>query len=76
MRTISLFVGGMGCRRCVREVTARLRDVVGVETVAADAGRSTIRLTGTMTVPDVMGALSGSSYAPRVLDRSTPSQDR
>ena len=35
MRNIQLFVGGMGCRRCVREVTARLRDVRGVETVSA-----------------------------------------
>jgi copper chaperone CopZ len=76
MRTISLLVRGMGCRRCVREVTARLRDVVGVETVAADAGRSTIRLSGTMTVPDVLEPLSGSSYAPTVLDHSDPSRDR
>ena len=27
MSEMTLFVGGMRCRRCVREVTARLRDV-------------------------------------------------
>ncbi len=27
MRTMGLVVGGMDCRRCVREVTARLRNV-------------------------------------------------
>ena len=37
MRHIELTVGGMSCRRCVREVTARLRDVPGVETVSANA---------------------------------------
>ena len=40
MRHIELTVGGMTCRRCVREVTARLRDVPGVEQVSADGARS------------------------------------
>jgi transposase len=40
MRTTGLMVGGMRCRHCVREVTARLRDVPGVDTVTADADRS------------------------------------
>ena len=40
MRTIGLMVGGMRCRHCVREVTARLRDVAGIDTVTADADRS------------------------------------
>ena len=40
MRTIGLMVGGMRCRHCVREVTARLRDVPGLDTVTADADRS------------------------------------
>ena len=33
MGQLNLFVGGMSCRRCVREVTALVRDVPGVETV-------------------------------------------
>ena len=37
MSEMTLYVGGMGCRRCVREVTARLRDVPGVQMVVADS---------------------------------------
>ncbi|HET9827271.1 MAG TPA: cation transporter [Nocardioidaceae bacterium] len=66
MRQLSLFVGGMSCRRCVREVTSRLRDVPGVETVSADSGRCTVRLTGSMTVGDVLAAFIGTSYRPRL----------
>ena len=46
MSEMTLYVGGMGCRRCVREVTARLRDVSGVQTVVADSATSTVRLGG------------------------------
>ena len=70
MRHLSLFVGNMSCRRCVREVTARLRDVVGVETVTADAGRSRVRLSGTMTFGDVVRALSGTTYRPELVPNS------
>jgi copper chaperone CopZ len=66
MRQLSLFVSGMGCRRCVREVTARLRDVPGVEIVSADPGSCTVRLTGSMTVGDVLAAFNGTSYLPRL----------
>ncbi|MFC7495735.1 MULTISPECIES: heavy-metal-associated domain-containing protein [unclassified Nocardioides] len=62
MSELTLHVSGMSCRRCVREVTARLRDVTGVETVAADAGRSSVRLSGSMTLPDVVRALVGTTY--------------
>ena len=68
MRHLSLFVDGMGCRRCVREVTALLRDVPGVATVVADMSRSQVRLSGTMAVTDVLDALAGSTYAARLLD--------
>ena len=67
---MTLFVGGMRCRRCVREVTARLRDVTGVETVTADAGRSVVRLTGSMTSGDVLGTFAGTTYRVDVLDNS------
>ena len=70
MRTIDLVVGGMRCRRCVREVTARLRDVPGVETVMADAGSSVVRLVGTMSVDDVLGALRGLTFAVELLGES------
>jgi copper chaperone CopZ len=39
MNDIELVVGGMTCRRCVREVTSRLRDVPGVERVTANPAR-------------------------------------
>ena len=70
MSEMTLYVGGMHCRRCVREVTARLRDVTGVETVTADAGRSVVRLTGSMTSGDVLGTFTGTTYRVEVLDNS------
>jgi copper chaperone CopZ len=67
MGTMSLFVDGMGCRRCVREVTRRLRDVSGVQTVAVDTSRSVVSLTGTMTADDVLAAFASLTYRPRLL---------
>jgi copper chaperone CopZ len=66
MRQITLHVGGMSCRRCVREVTALLRDVVGVETVTANAGDSLVRLSGSMQPSDVLAAFTGTTYRPQV----------
>ena len=64
MDEMELTVSGMACRRCVREVTARLRDVAGVERVTADPVRSTVRLVGSMTRADVLAAFEGTSYRP------------
>ena len=73
MRDLHLLVGGMGCRHCVREVTARLRDVPGVERVIADAATNRVVLTGSMTVADAMNALSGTTFVARiVLDAAMP----
>ncbi|MEV6495382.1 cation transporter [Actinoplanes sp. NPDC051633] len=66
MREFSLFVGGMGCRRCVREVTARLRDVPGVETVSANPGNCMVRLSGSMELEDVLAAFTGTNYRPEL----------
>ena len=68
MRQLNLHVGGMGCRRCVREVTARLRDVPGVEMVSADSGDCLVRLSGSMQPADVLAAFVGTSYRPRLHD--------
>ena len=68
MSELTIYVAGMRCRRCVREVTRRLRDVSGVQTVAVDAGRSVVSLTGTMTADDVLGAFAGLTYRPRLLN--------
>jgi copper chaperone CopZ len=64
MSEMNLHIDGMGCRRCVREVTARLRDVRGVQTVVADSGTSTVRLSGSMTVEDVLEAFTETTYHP------------
>lgn len=71
MRDLRLSVSSMTCRHCVREVTAWLRDVPGVETVAADAGTATVVLSGTMRTEDVLAVFAGSSYVPTVLDEVT-----
>ena len=70
MSEMTLHVGGMRCRRCVREVTARLRDVTGVETVTADARRTVVRLTGSMNLSEVLGAFAGTAYRVELLDNS------
>ena len=75
MPTIGLMVGGMRCRHCVREVTARLRDVPGVETVMADTKSSVVELVGTMTVDDVLGALRGLTHPVELLGESGHDED-
>ena len=68
MPEVRLSVGSMQCRHCVREVTGWLRDVVGVETITADAKTGTVVLGGTMTVADVLAVFAGSDYTPQVVD--------
>lgn len=67
MTELRLYVDGMGCRQCVREVTARLRDVPGVETVAADHRRSVVVLVGSMTRDGVLAALEATRFQIRWL---------
>ena len=74
MPQLNLFVGGMSCRRCVREVTARLRDVAGVETVTADPGDGVVHMSGSMQLADVLAAFTGTTYLPR-LEGGTDSGD-
>ena len=62
MTELALHVDGMGCRDCVRDVTARLRDVPGVETVKADHRRSVVLLGGSMSREGVLGALEGTRF--------------
>ena len=67
MPELTLLVSAMGCRRCVREVTAHLRDVPGVDRVVADVLRHQVHLVGSMTVADVVDAMSTTPFAIRVL---------
>lgn len=66
MPTIELVVDGMRCRRCVRQATALLRDVAGVETVVADSRTSRIIVTGDVTEEAVLAALAHTSFRVRV----------
>ena len=66
MNDIELVIGGMTCRRCVREFTSRLRDVPGVERVTANPARSLVHLSGSMTLADVLAAFEGTTYRPVV----------
>ena len=66
MRQLNLFVGGMSCRRCVREVTALLRDVPGVQTVTANPVDSLVRLSGHMELTAVLAAFTGTTYRPQL----------
>ena len=75
MRQLNLFVDGMRCRRCVREVTALLRDVPGVEMVSADATRSVVQLVGTMQPRDVIAGFHGSPFTPSLLPTPAESVD-
>jgi copper chaperone CopZ len=67
MGRITVRVQGMGCPRCIREVTGILRDVPGVVTVTADVAASVVCLSGTMTAGAVLDALTARSYVAEVL---------
>ena len=59
---MTLHIDGMGDRDGVRELTARLRDVPGVATVAADHRRSVVVLVGSMSRGGVLAALEGTCF--------------
>ena len=76
MHQLNVFVAGMSCRRCVREVTARLRDVPGVETVSANPGDCVVRLSGSMQRADVLAAFTGTTYRPEVQRNRSVNSDQ
>lgn len=67
--TALLFVSGMTCRHCVRQVTACLRDVPGVEVVEADVVSRQVRLRGPFALAEVLSALARSGNPADVLDQ-------
>ena len=46
-------------------MTARLRDVPGVETDTANPTDHVVRLSGTMRLADVLAAFTGATYRPQ-----------
>lgn len=71
MWDLELIITGMSCRHCVRDVTARLRDVPGVRTVVANARTSRVRIGGTVLTSDVRAALDGTTYTVHLVTDST-----
>ena len=62
MATLTVSVPGMNCRHAIRVVTARLRDVPGVETVAARADTGVVELRGAISTREVLAALVACAY--------------
>jgi copper chaperone CopZ len=58
MAVIAMRVPDMRCRRCVRLVTARLRDLPGLVTVEADAKTGELVVHGDVTEDQLRGALA------------------
>ena len=74
MRTLTLSVDGMRCRRCVRQATALVRDVEGVHVVMADPRTGQITVIGTMTSSGtVIAAVKGGAVADGLGNVSTAS---
>lgn len=63
MAVIALTVPRMACRRCVRVVTARLRDLPGVHTVEADVRTATLVVRGELSEEQVRGALHAAGFS-------------
>ena len=64
MDTLTMRVPTMTCRHAVRTVTAALRDVVGVQTVQAEAATATVVVSGTMAAADAVRALRECGHPP------------
>lgn len=56
--TIVVFVPTMMCRRCVRVVSRRIRDVQGVVSLEVDAARGLLRVRGDVAPVTLLAALT------------------
>ena len=74
MRTLTLSVDGMRCRRCVRRASALVRDVEGVQVVTADATSGLMTVLGTMTSSDVLAALRETTFTVRLVECQPPDE--
>ena len=68
MRVMTLRVPGMDCRRTVRLLTARLRDVAGVESIQADPESSELLVRGEMSEESVRRTLTEAGFPPAPVD--------
>jgi copper chaperone CopZ len=62
MAVIALHVPGMTCRRCVRIVTARLRDLPGVILVESNAVAEEVIVHGDVSGDQVRAALADVTF--------------
>lgn len=62
MPTLSFQVRGMRSRQCVRTVSRRVSDVVGVLTVEVNLGAGTLRIFGTPDAAAVLAAITSAGY--------------
>jgi copper chaperone CopZ len=69
MGVITVQVPGMRCRRCVRLVTSRLRDLPGVVTVEANATTGELVVRGEVTERQVRDAVADVGLPSNAADR-------
>ena len=67
MPTLTFYVDGMRCRRCVRRATALVRDIEGVQAVTADAQSGLMTVLGTMTSSDIVASLRNTTFTARLI---------
>ena len=67
MPQIRLSVSGMNSRAGLRAVTARLRDVPGVQTVLADRAAGVVVVSGPVTAAEVVAVFDGTDHQAVVL---------
>jgi copper chaperone CopZ len=61
---LTMRVPGLTCRHAVRVVSARLRDVPGVESVEVDGPAGVVVVRGPVDAQQVRGALVEAGYPP------------
>ena len=64
---LTMRVPGVTCRRAVRVVSARLRDVPGVESVEVDGPGGRVMVCGPVEAEQVLAALVEVGYPPEPL---------
>ena len=64
---VTMYVRGLTCRHAVRVVSARLRDVPGVQSVAVDAPAGLVVVRGPVDAREVHAALVEAGYPPEPL---------
>ncbi len=70
MEEVVLSVPAMTCRHCVRAISVRVRDVVGVVAITADPMSRSLRVQGAARPDAVRSAVADAGYEAVELSRS------